>query len=193
MTVVMTLEAISPEYMTARVECDKSRKELRASQIRLELMKSRNVDHAKEVAGKSRSGLPMKTNQQILQYGSGSGYEIVYSACRCSVLDISCSHDPRMAPHSDADLAAAEKTIDKATKTLSKAEATLADTPSSFDCFEAARAQGNRYVWWPKDKYVDPKLRRWRGQPISDEKVAEMGHHSLHHGVQVGAIIEVPA
>jgi hypothetical protein len=192
MTAVMTLEAISPDYLIAKAECDKATKALKGAQGQLEMMGSGNDQHAKELAEKSRSGLPMRTNQQILQYGSGSGYEIVYTACRCSDLVISCSHDPRMAPYSDAVLAAAEKRIVKAEKTLSRASATLADTPSSFDAFEHTRDVGARYCWWPNDVYVDPKLRRWRGQPISDEKVAEIGPHSLRHGIEVGGIVEVP-
>jgi hypothetical protein len=192
-TKLMELPTTAPAYLIAKVETAKATKALKAAQNRLAIMDSENERHGQEVAEKSRSGLPLRTNQQVLRYGSGSGLEIVYSACRCADRDVECLHNPRRTPHSPADLAAVQDAIEKATEAFSMAEETLDSTDPSFDAFANARDVGAKFCWWPMDRYVDPRLRRWRGQPISDEKVLEIGPHSLQHGIQVGGIIEVPS
>ena len=76
-------------------------------------------------------------------------------------------------------------------KALTDAEAALSDTPPSHDCLAVARSAGAEYVWWPADKYVDPRIRRWRGQAVTSNELDGLGVHELARLIGVGGIIEV--
>jgi hypothetical protein len=189
----LTLEAKSPEYLIAAADLADARKALNGLSGVPAGMVSRNADHAAEVAEKQRTGNPLITNGDALRRGSGSGFEVIYrAACRCDGTS-ECVHDPRTPPYSADAIAAAEKAVKAAEKAVKDAAATLAATDPAFDAFANAREVGAKFVWWPMEQNRDPRRYRFRGQPISDEKVAEMGHHSLRHGIEVGGIIEVPS
>jgi hypothetical protein len=187
---MMTLPTVSPDYLIVRSDTDMARKTLRSAKARLEIMESRNDEHAHEVRN-SRSGSPLITNGQALRRGSGSGFEVIHKRCRCDGFPEECTHDPREAPHSDADVAAAEKAITTAEKTLEAEEANLSETPHAFDAFANAREAGSRYVFWPLAKFVDPRRQRWQGQPVTDEDLAALGPHGLRQALTAGDLIEV--
>ena len=188
---IMELKAVDPAYLEAKTDTEKARKTLRSAKARAEIMESENERHADEVAKKSRSGSPLITNGQALRRGSGSGFDVVHSRCRCDGFPDECTHDPREAPYSSADLADAGKAIGKAEKALSVAETNLAATPHAFDAFANAREAGSRYVWWPLQKFVDPRKQRWQGLPLTDSDLADLGPHELRLGINAGSIIEV--
>jgi hypothetical protein len=188
----MKLETLTPEFLVAKIDTDHARKRLRGARNRFQQMGSVNERHATEVSVKSRSGLPMLTNGQTRLRGNGSGTETIYTRCRCDGFPPdACSHDPREAPFSETDLKDAEAAIGEAETGLAAAETKLAATDPSFDCLAAARESGNLFVWWPLQKTVDPRLRHWRGQPISDADVVASGPHELRRMLNAGAIVEV--
>jgi hypothetical protein len=188
---IMELKAVDPAYLIARADTEAARKTLRSTKTNAELMASKNVEHADEVAKKSRSGSPMATNGQIHRRGTGSGFEVIYTRCRCDGFSEECTHDPREAPYSDDDLITAGKAIAKAEKALKAAEKNLDATPHALDAFANAREAGARYVYWPIEKFVDPRIRHWQGQPIPDPDLATLGPHELRRGIDNGSIIEV--
>jgi hypothetical protein len=190
-TEVMKLKTVAPAYLIARAGCDAAMKTLRSTKTNAELMASRNVEHADEVARKSRSGSRLITNGQALRRGSGSGFVVVYTRCRCDGFPDECAHDPRDAPYSDDALAAADKAIAKAEKALEATETNLTARPHALDAFANAREAGARYVYWPIEKFVDPRIRHWQGQPIPDPDLATLGPHELRRGIDTGSIIEV--
>ena len=194
-TDTMTLPALSPQYLIAQVERDKAKKALARIRGRLVYMEGQNEQHESEVKEKSRHNLPLLTNAQALQRGNGSGFEIVHYRCKCEDLpgEPECLCNPRRSPFLPSDLEAVEDAISKAEAKVSKAEKTLEDTPSEFDAFANAREADARFCWWPADKYVDPRIRRFRGQPVTPEQMNALGPHGLNRGVQVGGIVEVPS
>jgi hypothetical protein len=187
----MELTTVAPDYLIARADCEAARKTLRSTKTNAELMAERNVEHADEVARNGRSGYPLITNGQALRRGSGSGFAVVYTRCRCDGFPEECAHDPREAPYSDDALAAADKAIAKAEKALKAAETNLTATPHALDAFANAREAGARYVYWPIEKFVDPRIRHWQGQPIPDPDLATLGPRELRRGIDAGSIIEV--
>ena len=186
---IMELKAVDPAYLEAKTDTDAARTAHRRAKARAEIMESKNVKHAEEVARNSDGRLA--TNGQILRFGSGSGFDVIYSRCRCDGVEQECTHDPREAPYSAADLKAAGKAIGKAEKALEAAETNLAATPHALDAFTNARDNGAEYVWWPLVKFVDPRRQRWQGQPVTTEELAALGPHGLRHGIADGSIIEV--
>jgi hypothetical protein len=192
MMTAMELEALTPEYLTAKVDTDAARKRLRDARSRFGIMGSVNESHATEVSVKSRSGFPMLTLGQTRLRGMGSGTETIYRRCKCDGFPPdACSHDPREAPHSETDLKDAEAGIATAETRLAAAETRLASIEPSFDCLAAAREAGSMYVWWPMDKVRDPRRYHWRGQPVSDADVVASGPHELRRMLNAGAIVEV--
>jgi hypothetical protein len=190
----LTLDAKAPEYLIAAADLADAREALRRIEAVPNGMVSRNADHAAEVAEKSRTGAgPLITNGQALRRGTGSGFEVIYKRCSCDGFDVECFHDPTESPYTPADITKAEKAVKTAEIAVAEYAKVLADTPAAFDAFANAREAGAAFVWWPMEQNRDPRRYRFRGQPISDEKVAEMGHHSLRHGIEVGGIIEVPS
>lgn len=190
----LTLDAIAPAYLEARADAAEARRKLRGLQLVSKSMASQNTDHAAEVAAADRTGNALITNGQAARRGSGSGCEVIYRACSHSGFPPDeCECDPRTPPFSDADIRDAEKAINDAEEALKAAETTLDATPSSFDAFAAAREAGATHVWWPMDRNVDPRLRRYQGQPVTVEEVQALGAHAMNRGVQAGGIIEVPS
>ena len=193
MPATLTLEAPAPAWLEARIDAADARKVVRSRQESLEMMESTNRLHADEVAAKSRTGGgPLITNGTAAARGSGSGFEVVYYRCQCSGFPPSeCHHDPTESPYPADIIAAGRAAIDKAETALEDAEATLADTPASFDCFAAAKAENARYIWWPMDQRRDPRLYRHRGQIVTQTELTGLGPHGLRHAIAKGGILEV--
>jgi hypothetical protein len=192
MKTAMKLETLTPEFLAAKIDTDEARKRLRGARGRFAIMGSENESHAVEVGVKSRSGLPMLTLGQTRLRGSGSGTETICTRCTCDGFPPdACNHDPRESPHSETDLKDAETAIATAETRLAAAETKLASTDPSFDCLAAAREAGALYVWWPTDKFRDPRKYRWRGEPVSDADVVKSGPHELRRMLNAGAIVEV--
>jgi hypothetical protein len=191
MNTAMKLETSTPEFLAAKFDTGEARKELRVVRSRFEWMVSTNADHAEEVEKKSRKGNPMLTNGQVHRRGTGSGFEVIYKRCRCDGFSEECTHDPRDAPCSEAQLTAAEADIGKAEARLAAAETRLASIEPSFDCLAAAREMGALYVWWPQDQNHDPRKYRYRGQPVLDTDVVAADPPELRRMLDAGAIVEV--
>jgi hypothetical protein len=192
MKTAMKLETLTPDYLAAKIDTDHARRHLRGVRSRFKTMGSVNESHATEISVKSRSGLPMLTLGQTRLRGTGSGTDTIYTRRHCDGFPPdACNHDPREWPYSDADLKDAETAIREAETRLAAAETRLASIEPSFDCLEAAREAGALYVWWPADKWRDPRRYRWRGQPVSDADVVAAGPRELRRMLNAGAIVEV--
>jgi hypothetical protein len=89
------------------------------------------------------------------------------------------------------ELAAAEGPVVQAQERLGDAEQALiaVKDDASFDVRDACRRAGVRYAWWPVDLYVDPRLHRYRGQPLTPEEVDEIGPLRLTRLINAGAIV----
>ena len=192
----MTLSALTPAYLTARVRVAAARQAVKNAEGRPEMMRAKNADHAAEVAEIRREsrypgGPRFLTAAQALARGSGSGYEIVYK--RCSTHDDhKCEHDPTDPPFTDDKIAEAEKQITAAKRALAKAGKRLAEEPPDFDVIGSAQQAGSRFVWWPPNRFADPTKQRYQGQPITDDELAELGVFELQRQVNLGQIVEIP-
>ncbi len=100
--------------------------------------------------------------------------------------------DPRVPPYSADAIAASVEAVTKAQEAVADAAATLAATDPAFDAFDAARAVGARFCWWPQETNRDPRRFHYQGQPLTDAEVTGLGPHSLRRAITNGAILEVP-
>ncbi len=192
----MTLSALTPAYLTARVRVAEARQAVKRAQGRPEMMTAKNKDHAAEIAEIRRTsrypgGPRFLTATQALARGSGSGYEIAYK--RCSTHDgHKCEHDPTEAPFTDDEIADTEKQVTKAKRALAKAGKRLAEEPPDFDVIAAALQADARFVWWPPNRFADPTKQRYRGQPLTDQDETGLGVFELQRQVNLGQIVEIP-
>jgi len=194
-TKTMTLEALSKEYLIARVDVAEARAAVKSAKGRVEIWEAKNAGHAKEVAEKRREssypgGPRFRTNQQVSMIGSGSGYEVIYSRCRHTG-DERCAHEATASPFTEDDIATGRKQITAAEKRLTKAETRLAGTLPTFDVVVEARKQGSRFVWWPASRFLDPRKFRYRGLPITADELAEVGPIELQRLITAGEIVDV--
>lgn len=162
-----------------------ARQGLRSARNRVEWMEGKNSRHADEVAKASRSGYPKLITNQQAHIWTGGGATVIYRT-RCSADGHACDHDPTEAPYSGAELDAATIDIEKDEQKLTAAEKALAQATASFDV-----AAGSRYAWWPLEIYVDPRKRRYQGQPISQAELDTLGPHELQRLITAGAVIEL--
>ena len=189
------LEALTPEYLTARVRFAGARQKAKAAEGRAPMMEAQNADHAAEVAEILRTsrypgGPKLITAAQALARGGGSGFEIVYK--RCSTHDgHKCEHDPTSSPFTDDEIADAEKQVTATTKALARAEKMLATTDPTLDVVAACAAADSRYAWWPASRYVDPARFRYRGQPITDDELGDLGPFELQRLITIGEVVDV--
>jgi hypothetical protein len=188
-----TLSSHSPEYLMATADRASAVKLVNARRQISKWMVGQNASHAEEVKEKSRSGLPMKTNSQVLAYGSGSGFEIIHRRCNCDRGTAVCEHDPRTSPFDAEALEKAHGQLLEAEEALVEADRVLDETNPTFDVFAAARAAGAKWVWWPEAQRRDPRLYRYRGKPVTDDEVATVGVLELQRQVRMGRVVEVPS
>ena len=127
-TTKMTLEALSPEWLTAKADCDGARRLLKERQGILQCREPTNEIHHNELREKSRSKL---TSAQALTRGSGSGFEVIHSACRCD--SGVCEHDPTSPPFDGDQMEAARAKILEAKEALADSAANLDATEPTFD------------------------------------------------------------
>ncbi len=182
------LPTLNPAWLIAKADAKAAASAVTVAENRLSRMGDQNERHVVEVA-KAKSAR-LITNGRAELYGSGSGYDVIYSRCSDGP---ECEHDPREQPFSRKDIAASQKAIDKATTANAKAQTKLLTTSPDYDAFAAARSEGASHVWWPMDREVDPRLRRWQGKALTDDDIVALGPHELHRNVINGSIIEVPA
>jgi hypothetical protein len=187
-----TLEALTPEYLTLRARLKATRKILNAAQSRLAYLPTLNEKHAEEVRGKDLSGSTLMTAGQVASRGTGAGVETIYYRCSCDGSAI-CLHDPRVAPVPAERLKAAAQAVSDAEKAVAKLETQLAATDGLVDVLAHARAVGASHIWWPVDRFTDPRLKHYRGQPLTAEDISSLGHHGLRQQVATGSVIEVTA
>lgn len=189
------LEALTPEYLTARVRFAGARQKAKAAEGRAPMMKAQNADHAAEVAEILRTsrypgGPKLITAAQALARGGGSGFEIVYK--RCSTHDgHTCEHDATMAPFGAEAIEEAERQTTKAKAALTRAEKALTTTDSTLDVVAACAEVGARYCWWPASRFVDPTRFRYRGKPITDDELADLGPLELQRLITLGEVVDV--
>jgi len=193
-TGTMELRARSPEWLAAKADVQIANREASAATGRVQNMERINGEHAAEIAEKARSGLPLLTNGQVARRGAGMGVEVIYSRCSCSGFPPEdCAHDATDTPYPDKELAAAIATAAAAQKAVAEAIETLALAPQDVDVFAAAKTVGALYVWWPQETNVDPRKRRYRGQPATDAEIQSLGIHGIRKALADGGLIEVPA
>lgn len=186
------LTALTREYLDARARRFDAKAELRSLENALGRMEWQNEEHAADIADKASwsSRLPLITAARAFQLGSGSGYEVVYRRCPTDGHD--CDHRPEDPPYDAAALAEAAERVTAAKAKEAKAaklQESLVDT-AVVDVAELA--QGARYAWWSMNKYDDPaKTTRYRGAPVTDEQIIELGPLDLRRQLNDGSIVEV--
>ncbi len=189
-----TLEALRPDYLTARFDRDDARDAARSARGRADAMITRNDRHATEVARAERVsyGQPFVTNAYALAIGSGSGLTVIYSRCRHDDPH-DCDHDARSSPWSDKQIDAAYQAADDAAQYAVAAADRFGDLEesASFDVADAARDAGARFCWWPSSRFVDPRRYQYRGQPITSAELDDLGPFELRRLLNDGGVVEV--
>ena len=189
-----TLEALRPDYLTARFDRDDARAAARAARGRADAMTARNEQHATEVARAERVsyGQPFVTNAFALALGSGSGLTVIYSRCRHDDPH-DCDHDAWSSPYSDDEIAEAYRLTDVADQDAAATRERFGDleASASFDVAVAARNAGARFVWWPASRFVDPRRYQYRGQPITAAELDKLGPFELRRLLNDGGVVEI--
>jgi len=188
-TKTMHLQALTPEYLTARVLVREAREALRDARWSTDAMTSQNQKHAEDLA-KIRQGWTGEiiTNQVALLRGSGSGAMVAHRRCRHTDDMELCDHDPLDPIYTADELAAAEERVTDDDLALRRAETKLTklEPESTFN----AADQGG-YLWWPVSRFVDPRKHSYRGQRLTGDELSDLGPHELRRLINAGAIVEV--
>ncbi len=185
-----TLPTVAPAWLEAKIDTDNARQRLVDAKRHVVVVVQANEAHTSEIVeiGRKSNDYKLVTNGTALAFGSGGSFNIVHHRCRC---EEACDHDPAKSPYSPEAIAAADRAVLDAESVLTNANADLDGTDSEFDAFANAREAKASHVWWPQARYVDPRLRRWRGKPLTASDVDDLGPHELNRCVVAGSIIEV--